>query len=263
MIKVFILTYNAKKELNLNLSSLFESDADFSNIEVAIINNHTNFHIDEKFIDRVIIHHQTLRADWSCGSPARDWNQALVLGFKDLNNPACDQIILCQDDAIWDKDWYSRLHEIHKTYSFYTCSAGDCFMSFLPDSIKKIGLFDERICTVGYQEGDYFLRAWIYNREHSSINDSHHNRILNPTETIVNKINSLKENKPKYANSVGKKIFDLKWYPVTARNWSDSLFIINPKNSKIDNYMSYPYFEKDIESLIEKKYVFYKGIEKL
>ena len=185
-LKIFILTYKAPIDLARNLKTLFESNALFEDIEVNIINNHSDiFEVPEEYKNRVIIHNQTLRANWGCGTPARDWNQAMVLGFKNLNDPDCNQIILCQDDAVWDSDWKQRLDHIHRRYDFYQCSWGDCFISVLPSAIKKIGLFDERMCTLGYYEGDFLLRAWIYNRDTSSINDYHHKRILNPTEEIV------------------------------------------------------------------------------
>ena len=228
MIKVFILTYNNPTDLNNNLKSLFDSSADMSEIEVHIINNHSiNFKLDTEFIDRVIVHQQSLRANWGCGSPARDWNQALVLGFKSLVNPECDQIILCQDDCLWDKDWKHRLDNIHKKYTLYQCSWGDCFISVLPEAIRKIGLYDERICTLGFYEGDFLLRAWIHNRDKSSINDFHHYRVWNPTtddfKTFIDEVHKLFDNPP------------------TA--------------SAIPNYMFYPYFEYDVEDLVGKNYV--------
>ena len=128
MIKIFILTYNAPDELDQNLKSLFACDFPKNKIEINIINNHSqNFKIDPIY-SGLIIHHQTLRADWGCGTPARDWNQALVLGFKSLKFPLCEQIILCQNDCIWDIDWYSKLENIHISYDFYQCSWGDCFI---------------------------------------------------------------------------------------------------------------------------------------
>lgn len=257
-IKIFILTYRDPESLNANLDSLFASDMGIANTEINIINNHSQeFHIDQKYMDKVIIHHQTLRADWSCGTPARDWNQSLVLGFKDLKNPDCDQLILCQDDCVWDKDWRSRLEKIHDTYSFYQCSWGDCFMSFLPEAVKKIGLFDERMCTLGYYEGDYLLRAYLYNKEKSSINDYHHKRVWQPTETVANRPTS-HVNPPKLMN-YSQSIFFLKWpgYPKLnlTWDWEKTLFRHTPNHSAIPCFIMYPYFECDVEDLKEKNYV--------
>jgi hypothetical protein len=253
-LKIFILTYKAPDDLARNLRSLFSSDTSFKRIEVNVINNHSDiFEIPEEYKDRVIVHNQSLRANWGCGTPARDWNQALVLGFKNLNEPACEQIILCQDDAIWDHNWKQRLDVIHKRYDFYQCSWGDCFISVLPSAIKKIGLFDERMCTLGYYEGDFLLRAWLYNRDCSSINDHHHKRVSNPTEEIV-KRSSEECGIPNYMNQ-SKVIFETKWPGINPQNWGKSLFKSPPKNSAISNFLFYPYFEYDIENLKEKNYI--------
>jgi hypothetical protein len=254
MIKIFILTYRAPQDLANNLNSLFSSDADKSRYQVHIINNHsTDFQLGSDHLKSVKVHHQSLRADWGCGTPARDWNQALVLGFKNLINPDCKQIILCQDDCIWEKDWLTSLDKIHQDYDFYQCSWGDCFISVLPSAITKIGLFDERMCTLGYYEGDFLLRAWLYNRQRSSINDFHHQRVLNQTVTVANRASD-ERSTPRYMNHSGN-IFALKWPGIDAQRWHKSLFNNPPSHSAIDNYIFYPYFECDIENLKEKRYV--------
>jgi hypothetical protein len=253
-LKIFILTYKAPDDLARNLRSLFSSETSFKRIEVNVINNHSDiFEIPEEYKDRVIVHNQSLRADWGCGTPARDWNQALVLGFKNLITPVCEQIILCQDDCIWEKDWLESLDKIHKQYDFYQCSWGDCFLSILPSAIKKIGLFDERMCTLGYYEGDFLLRAWLYNRDKSSINDFHHKRVWNETLTVANRASDEKSS-PRYMNHSGN-IFAAKWPGIDAQRWHKSLFNHPPKHSAIENYIFYPYFECDIDNLKEKRYV--------
>lgn len=254
MIKIYILTYRAPEDLHNNLSSLFSSDADPSSYSIEIINNHsTEFSINKKFEKRVKIHHQTLRANWGCGHPSRDWNQAIVSGFRNLNTPDCDQIILCQDDAIWKKDWKKTLDSIHKTYTLYQCSWGDCFISILPEAIKKIGLFDERMCTLGYYEGDFLLRAWLYNKEKSSINDYHHKRVWNETATIITRASDARSTPPYMSHS--QKIFESKWPGIESQRWAKSLFNKPPTKSAIPNYIYYPYFEYDIEDLKGKNYV--------
>ena len=256
MIKIFILTYAKPDDLNNNLRSLFNSYVDPRDIEVHIINNHsTNFSLEPQFVDRVIVHHQTLRANWGCGTPARDWNQALVLGFKNLITPDCDQIILVQDDCLWEKDWKHLLDDMHKKYTFYQCSWGDCFISVLPEAIRKIGLYDERMCTLGNYEGDFLLRAWLYNRDKSSINDYHHWRVWNPTVAVARRPFLGPGPRQQYLEH-GQDIFDKKWYGMPAWGWNvHKLFDNPPKVSAIPNYLYYPYFEYDVEDLVGKNYV--------
>ena len=84
-IKLFIVTYNNALELNKTLTSLFKSDLNAIDYEVFIINNHSNFSIDEQFEKNVAILHNVLRPDNSTGYLTRNWNQALILGFGNLN----------------------------------------------------------------------------------------------------------------------------------------------------------------------------------
>ena len=251
MIKIFILTYKAPEELNANLSSLFRTKGEY---EVHIINNHSEvFHLNEEFRDKVIVHHQTTRLNTGTGHPARDWNQALILGFKDLMNPDCEQIILCQDDAIWYDNWIETLDEIHLKYTFYTCGWGDCFMSFKPDAVQRIGLFDERFSVLGYQEGDYFLRAYIYNKENSSINDSWHNRVLNPTSDVAERYSDVPESRsPAYQKTLGKTLWKHKWGNQSER-WTGTITATTPL---CDSYILYPYFEKDIKTLKAQRFIY-------
>jgi hypothetical protein len=123
----------------------------------------------------------------------------------------------------------------------------------LPSAIKKIGLFDERMCTLGYYEGDFLLRALIYNKEKSSINDYHHKRVLNETESVV-KRSSDEARTPPFMD-YSKKIFRSKWPGISPIKWSSGLVDNPPQCSAIPNFVFYPYFEKDIECLKEKNYI--------
>lgn len=256
-VKIFILTYKRPRELNLNLKSLFKSDFP-EGVSVEIINNHSEFHLDDEFKDKVIVHHQTLRPDWSIGHPARDWNAAIVNGFVSLKNPACDQLVLCQDDSLWDKHWYEKLLEIHESYTFYQCGAGDQLISMTADAVKRIGLFDERFCFVGYHDGDYILRAYLYNGDKSSINDFHHGRVHNITTSIIG--TPKREEKECWAIVENDELFTSgrmghsTWYHKWGRqndprDWTEKTKNIKPL---VSTPIMYPYFEYDIETRSEQ-----------
>ena len=71
-----------------------------------------------------------------------------------------------------------------------TFGQGDALQVMTPESIRTIGLYDERFCNIGYQEGDYFQRARILNNEKSSINDFTHLRLLNVVpNTVLENVN--------------------------------------------------------------------------
>jgi hypothetical protein len=256
-IKIYIVTYKNPQHLQLNLDSIFSSNVNKEIIEVHVINNHSEiFSIPSEYEVNVKVHHQTTRANWGCGHIARDWNQALVQGIENLKKPSCSQIILCQDDTIWNKDWYQKLSKIHTKYNFYTCGWGDNFMSFLPDAVSNIGLFDERFCAIGYQEGDYFLRAWMYNRDKSSINDGHHGRVINPCEDVAHRADNLMQTRNGAPYQPHNKSFWWhKWPDVRPEQWKKGLFRTKSIKCNIPNYMYYPYFEYDIQDLEKKGYL--------
>ena len=181
-VKIYIVTYNNNKILNdWALTTLFNSDFKTSEhtSEVFIINNHSNISINDPYKDKVTILENSLRPDFSTGHLARNWNQALINGFKNLDKPDCDIVVCCQNDTKFKKNWFENLLKLHETYTFITQGQGDAFHSYKPAAVKNIGLWDERFCNICYQEHDYFLRALIYNKEHSSINSKGSRQLLN------------------------------------------------------------------------------------
>jgi hypothetical protein len=182
-------------------------------------------------------------------------------GFRDLNNPDCDILMHSHDDNTFDSLLFSKMIKLHEKYNLVTFSQGCGFMSYLPLAVKRIGMWDERFCTLGYHEGDYFLRALRYDRDKVSINDPGGERnwqnemplVFKPFETHMN---------PNHVASwryysVCRRLWELKW-----GNWKDVSWSIEQmsdvKKPEIPCYMLYPYFEKDIENLDEK---YYSGID--
>lgn len=179
IINLYIVTYRNHIGLNECLQSLSETIIP-NNVKLSInvINNHSDFIIDNKFTVNII--HNSARPDFSTGHLSRSWNQAILHGFKKLSNPIADIVVTCQVDSIFNKNWLIRLIQEHQKYNFITAGWGDAFMGFTPAAIKSIGLFDERFCNIVHQECDYFTRALIFNKDKSSINDFHHGKVLNP-----------------------------------------------------------------------------------
>ena len=262
-IRLYIVTYNHPAFLNRNLSSLFKSDINKFDHEIFIINNHSNFSLREEYRDRVRVLHNVLRPDWSTGHLTRNWNQALINGFEDLENPACDLVVHAQDDLDWTENWVSFLIDSHKKYGFICIGTGDALCSYTPEAVKRIGLWDERF-PWGYHVADYHVRAAKYYGEKSSINDLGHGRVWNP----------LPGNKGSYATHPGgnsnvvlaphhdstrtdqhitsarygdywRNLFKLKWGTDVAVasgwNWTKSAQIPGMKSKQL---VIYPYFER-------------------
>lgn len=262
-IKLFVVTYNNPKLLNECLDSIFlnSSPIEQSNLQVFVINNHSNFQLESKFDNRVTVLHNHVRPDFSTGHLSRNWNQAIINGFVDLNNPHCDILITCQDDTLFSNHFIEKVTELHRSYDLVTCGPGDNFVSYTPNAIKRIGLWDERFCGIGYQEMDYFIRSFKYHREKVSLNDYYHNFVHNPIEVHQIPIEFTPTGWERQDdNHMGaheyhassSQIYSLKW-PTPSK---DILKIIDTMEPQIDSYVLYPYFEKDVETLVEQKFLF-------
>jgi hypothetical protein len=277
-ISIYVVTYRNPDDLNNNIASILASGV---HARIHVINNHSQLFLEPEHEKAVAVLHNSLRPDFSTGHLARNWNQALLHGFQDLNRPASDIVVTVQDDVVFKPDWFRNLIHLHRQYSFITMGIGDAFCSYLPEAVRKIGLWDERFCTVGAQEADYFLRALIYNRERSSINDLWHGRLHNAVEgNACNPIFSTNrefDDREKRADSLlialpltnldresarlswGKVlplmevVFKNKWGALAGYNWTEEYYAV--RKSLIPNYITYPYFEKDIEGLREKNYI--------
>jgi len=259
-VKIFIITYNNEIDLNNNLNSLFNSDIVKYNVEINIINNHSNFNVNTNFLPKINILHNNLRPNFSTGHLARNWNQSIINGFKNLNNPDCDLLIHCQDDTIFDPNWLSLLIDLHNQFEFIQFGIGDHLCSYKAEAIKKVGLWDERFCGIGYQEADYFLRCLIYNKEYTCINDMRHGRLLNAVNfdicyrPVDQDIFSEAHKQSMNYHPINRKIFEVKW-GISPENWSETLIKNPPIKSNIHNFIMYPYFESNIDNLLNKNYI--------
>jgi SAM-dependent methyltransferase len=262
-IKLFIITYNSDKLLHENLISLFKTNITNYNYEINIINNHSNFSLDEQFKDKVNVLHNDTRPDFSTGHLARNWNQCIINGFKDLNNPDCDILTTVQVDTTYEKDCFSNLENFHNRYSFITDGVGDNMCSYTAEAVKKIGLWDERFCNIGFQEADYFIRALMYNKTRSSINDRGHGRVINPIgKTLVHHPahgpdQTAAHHKSAQYHTISLSVFKEKYGVgyVMAEGWKPQLINNPPRTTLVKNYVYYPYFEKNVEDLVGKNYV--------
>lgn len=267
-VKLFFSTWNNPPRINKTLKSLFDSNIDFSLLEVFIINNHSNFTLDPAYVSQVKIIHNETRPDWSTGHLARSWNQCLLHGFKDLSNPDADIVVACQDDTLFKENWLSKLIELHKTFEFIQNGHGDCFCSYTPEHIKKVGIWDERFCGINRQAADYFTRCLIYNPHKISLNDPRHKRVYNTIHPNVSQASSwLVEsdnrhifNDSTYPNTlfgtdtIAKELI-IKKYGYAVHELSINTIGKLPPHTLIENYITYPYFEKNIYNLKEKNYL--------
>lgn len=258
---IWIVTYKNSEDLNTNLDSLFQYwHPDLMDIEVNIINNHTQFSLHNHWWDKVRVWHNRLRSNNSIGHLSRNWNQALIHGFVSLENPRVDYVINSQDDVIWHEGWCERVLETTQTYDLITQGVGDALIVYKIDSVRNIGLWDERFCPSFYHDGDYFLRALIYNKDKSSINDPAHGRILNPINCSFATVPSANASRVDAKNlSYGKAsipfaVWRSKWN-TNPLHWTEELLKNPPSESQCLNYIQYPHFETNLQQLAGRKYV--------
>ena len=259
-IKQYIVTYNNNELLDKCLKSMSGVTH-----EIFIIDNFGNCEIEDYGLNVQIIKNE-LRPKFSTGHLSKDWNAGLVNGFQNLNNPDADIVILNQNDTIFKENYIDKLIELHKQYDFIQMGSGDEMMSFIPNAVKQVGLFDERFCNIGLQEADYFLRCLLYNKDKSSINDIEHDRIINKLkddDIVLEKVLCGHYREEDYTMASAKyhvnstNMFYFKWRNLPLdRNWSKlpvgyDISIIRPNLSNI----MYPYFEKDIATLVEQNFI--------
>lgn len=263
-IRVFIVTYNRPALLKNAVRSLYASDLTEHDWKIFIINNYKTITLGLP-LDEVTVLNNVCRPDFSTGHLARNWNQALLFGFENLDKPASDIVVGIQDDTEVTSNFCSILEKAHQKYNFISAGAGDEFFSCNAACVKTVGMWDERFNSIMYQEADYFLRCIIQNRARASIADFRHGRTWNLLESSL-----LKDMKCGYLRNeqqVSKTLFSsiyeynlqlfaYKWgatYKSYISVWntdSDRWWAGLPK-SQIPDYCLYPYFTGTDKSWME------------
>ena len=292
--KIYVVTYKRSDILNDTLKKLFDSDfSKLENTEVTIINNHTDFYLNPEFMGKVRVFHNKLRPNWSNGNLAENWNQALLDGFRDLSKPDAKYVVTLQNDTSLHPDWSSNLLKMHENFDFIVGKFGDNVVSYTADAVKKIGIWDENFFGVQYKEADYWLRALIFNKDKSCINDTLHGIELNnedalELDTTIDR-NFIEEDGFKGENTLKRraddtehqniwltrggrykeiawKYFKTKWSgtwiseperKTWVKNWPQELKDSPPciTKSSQKTIIRYIYFEKDIYDLLGKNYL--------
>jgi GT2 family glycosyltransferase len=108
-IKAYFITYKNNKELSDTITSFVYNGGKVC--DITIVNNSPSVPISIPYIpiNYKVIDNNT-RPDFSTGHLARNWNECLVDGFKDVNNPDCDIVILSQNDVRYSKGFIDKLY---------------------------------------------------------------------------------------------------------------------------------------------------------
>lgn len=257
-IKHFIVTYNNNKMLEAAIESIFSTETDHER-SVYVISNHSN----DDYTGRhpVVFLRNSTRPDFSTGHLSRNWNQALINGFVNLQDPDADLLILSQNDCIFENGYLDECIRLHQKHDLVTYGAGDNCVSYTVRAVARVGLWDERFCNIGYQEADYFLRAAIHLGDRASINDGEahgrvHNPIDNPAAVVRPELRGFDRGDEAHIQSMrfhkqSYTFFIVKW-GMQPQDWQDGYL---DAEQKVNNFIYYPYFENAVETLSEQRYL--------
>jgi hypothetical protein len=227
-------------------------------LSLTIINNFSTLEPNLEYPNVKIINNSA-RPDFSSGHLARSWNQGILHGFKDLKNPNVDVVLLLQIDACFQKDWYRNVLQIPTSIWYLTIGRGDEFQFIRPEAVRHIGIFDERFCNIGYQESDYFLRAFLGLKDHAVILDHFHKRVHNPfglsNSIIIDNFFQVKDflehRRSEKFHCYSRTVFTHKWGNISPELWNvENMLRIDRSLVNKKEYMYYPYFEMDINPSI-------------
>lgn len=182
-IKVCIVTYKKNDVLNTNLASLWKTCRQPENLTVTVISNHPDVEIyPENQRDNLKTIFNATRPLNSWGYLARDWNFGILDSFVNWKNPnQTDWCVLAQNDVEWVDGWDDYLRS-NTEYDFISQPRGDQSLALNIQAARAIGFFDERFCTLQFQEFDYFYRAILRLGKRASINDDHPGSDGKPSE---------------------------------------------------------------------------------
>jgi len=279
-LKIYFVTFKEPLALNETLESFFNTCDSTRFKEICIINNHTEFFVEERFKDLVTVLHNNARPDFSTGHLSRNWNQSILHGFKSLDDPDCDILIHAQNDVKFFDGWLNKVIELHQRFDFVATGNGDCFCSYTPDAIRKVGIWDERYCGIGFQEADYFIRSVYHNPDKTCINDYDHGRLHNNLEPLMDnprgfdafeKIgichqsnweegqNELHKESAANGHAPSHRVFNYKFFGMTPESlltpYQFSRMSTSIYSGRLPTTMLYPYFEKHIPDRQSKNYI--------
>lgn len=260
---LWIVTYNNAVDLNTNLESLLDTWHDrHGHLHINIINNHSSFHMHDRFEPHVQVHHNTLRSDHSMGHLSRNWNQAIMAGFGSLTNPEHDVVITSQDDVVWLPGWCDTYMQAHGYFDMLTQGHGDVVIFYTPQAIRRVGLWDERFSPSFYHEADYFLRSVIHNPDRTSINDGPnlHGRMWNPVGFKIiqtpppNQLRQAAKQQSLSRAHVPWLMWSHKWQ-LPPTQWQHMIDVYRHATPQCVSHVLYPHFELAVEDLAGKKYL--------
>jgi hypothetical protein len=261
-IKIYLVTYRNEELLFRCLRSLFDESNNMYNVVVTIMNNYVPEHEPELVLPEdlaeqgINIIHNSARPSFSTGHLARSWNECVMDAIVDLKNPQCDVIVLAQADTLFAPGAIQAIRSAASRFDYVVCGSGDEIQVLTLEGLRRIGIWDERFCSLGLQEDDYFRRARMIIPDKISINDHYHKRVYKAMDhkIILTVPCGRSRSDPHHLahlgpHSVSVSAWKHKWGPGILWDCPEAL----ARKDIPKQYIMYPYFEKDLPDL-EKKY---------
>lgn len=254
-IKHYIVTYNNPIWIKC-VESIIDTPT-YHDRQIIVVNNHSNFEVPEHLIGLVRVIDNQSRPDFSTGHLARNWNECLIDGFRDLSNSDADIVICSQNDAEFEPDYLDRLIALHERFDLVTHGPGDNCISYTAQAVRRVGLWDERFCNIGFQEADYFLRSVKWLGDRCAINDEYHGRSHNPSQIVVKDLVTgyYRDDEAHFTSlryhAVSRAVLDAKWGEAAWHEGEPNVLA----EPLIPSAMMYPYFESQVETLKYQNFI--------
>lgn len=148
---IAIVTWNRPAKLQALARTLSATAPDYRGMYVIVNHPDGAVGFDPPFRCRVV---NSGRPPEHPGCMAKSWNLAMLWAFRD---PEVEWLLCAMDDLEVSPGWADCLGRYDA--SLYLAPAGDVGFLFNRDTLRKVGWFDERFPTIGFQEWDWQVRA--------------------------------------------------------------------------------------------------------
>lgn len=262
--RVFVVTFRAHAAATKAVEELLRSDLTDFTFEISVINNWGTFSfpLDNPLfadnINNLAVINNYGRPEWSWGHLSRDWNVAALYGFNNLNDPNSEVVVGIQGDASITPQWAHAIYKEHTKNGkvFISAGRGDAFHSWTAEGVKRLGLWDERYCDIGFQEEDMFLRAVILEPSRVRIGDFAHSRTHDPFSINPVAGDGDHDRAGHPAEHWHSELFHAtkwpEWKEHMAHWWRNTTDIHERLKPRIPTFYSYPYFEWRLDGLQER-----------
>lgn len=242
-ISIYICDSSGKHQYGISIKNILETIKAYATYKISInlIVFNEYVEIDGRLYDHINI--MNFREPFS---KPKIFNKCIINSFVNLTKLENDLLIIIQDGITLTNDWVKCILDTSNKFDLIQYGFKDEFIVIKPNLIKEVGLFDEQLPL--HYEVDYYLRSIAICRNKCSINDAANNILINPTKSVVAKLELFNSELPKNMQDELFKKFSDKW-GVPPINMNDYISKVTRQTIPYCNKYYY-IFEKDINQSI-------------